>query len=298
MLGATAVFALATCQMLRRVEPFCTWYYSFAWWSYILFVQAFLYRRWGRSLLFDDPLGFLRLLPVSVTIWLVFEAFNFRLQNWHYENLPSMTALRWLGYAVAFATVLPGLVTTSELLDRSGLWERSRCRPLRNPGHLYGPLTALGLACLVLPLLWPRYFFSLVWGTFIFLLEPLNHRSGAGSILQVWEKGSLRPFFLLLASGLLCGFLWELWNYWAGSRWVYTVPFVGDLKLFEMPVLGFLGFPPFAVECYAMNCFAASAFAGRRKTWKYGVVTVTVMFDLLIFYGIDRLTVLSFAGRQ
>jgi hypothetical protein len=56
----------------------------------------------------------------------------------------------------------------------------------------------------------------------------------------------------LLASGLVCGVLWEFWNYWALTRWTYSVPYVGSLKLFEMPVPGYLGFPPFALECYAM----------------------------------------------
>jgi hypothetical protein len=56
----------------------------------------------------------------------------------------------------------------------------------------------------------------------------------------------------LLTSGLLCGVLWEFWNYWALTRWTYSVPYMGSLKLFEMPLPGYLGFPPFALECYAM----------------------------------------------
>ncbi|ABK17271.1 hypothetical protein [Syntrophobacter fumaroxidans] len=296
MLCASAVFVLATCQMLRNVEPFHTWYYSFAWWSVILFFQSVLYRRWGRAILFDNPLDFVRLLPVSVTVWLIFEAFNFRLQNWHYENLPSMTTVRLLGYTIAYATVLPGLFTARDLLERCGLWKNLRCRPLRAPQKLYRTLTALGLACGILPLLWPRYFFPLVWGAFIFLLEPRNHRTGAGSLLRDWENGSPRHFFLLLASGLLCGLLWELWNYWAGSRWVYTVPFVGGLKVFEMPLLGFLGFPPFAVECYAMYCFTVATWAKLGPARKVGLAFGVAAFDLLVFYGIDRLTVLSFSG--
>jgi hypothetical protein len=56
----------------------------------------------------------------------------------------------------------------------------------------------------------------------------------------------------LLVAGAACGVLWEFWNYWATTRWTYTVPYVGHLKVFEMPVLGYLGFPPFALECYAM----------------------------------------------
>ncbi len=46
--------------------------------------------------------------------------------------------------------------------------------------------------------------------------------------------------------------LWEFWNYWAATKWTYTVPYLGDVKIFEMPILGYLGFPPFALECYAM----------------------------------------------
>jgi hypothetical protein len=33
---------------------------------------------------------------------------------------------------------------------------------------------------------------------------------------------------------------------------VYTVPLFSEGKLFEMPDLGFLGFPPFCVECFVM----------------------------------------------
>ncbi len=50
----------------------------------------------------------------------------------------------------------------------------------------------------------------------------------------------------------MCGVLWEFWNYWATTKWTYTVPYAGNVKIFEMPVLGYLGFPPFALECYAM----------------------------------------------
>ena len=56
----------------------------------------------------------------------------------------------------------------------------------------------------------------------------------------------------LITAGLICGILWEFWNFWALTKWIYTVPFFEDLKLFEMPLAGFFGFPPFTVECYVM----------------------------------------------
>ncbi len=61
-------------------------------------------------------------------------------------------------------------------------------------------------------------------------------------------------------SGLLCGVLWEFWNYWARAKWHYTVPILENLKMFEMPLPGYLGFPPFAVECFTMYVFARVIF--------------------------------------
>jgi len=53
----------------------------------------------------------------------------------------------------------------------------------------------------------------------------------------------------------VCGLMWEFWNYWAMAKWTYNLPFLGSLEsisYFEMPAIGFLGFLPFALECWAM----------------------------------------------
>ena len=92
----------------------------------------------------------------------------------------------------------------------------------------------------------------LVWSGFVLLLEPLNYRRGRPSWLAALAVGDASLVLALLASGALCGVLWEFWNYWALTRWTYSVPYVSHLKVFEMPALGYLGFPPFALECYAM----------------------------------------------
>ena len=54
---------------------------------------------------------------------------------------------------------------------------------------------------------------------------------------------------------MVCGFFWEMWNYWAAPKWVYHVPFVDFWHVFEMPLLGYLGYLPFALELYAMYHF-------------------------------------------
>ena len=117
----------------------------------------------------------------------------------------------------------------------------------------------LGAVGAIVPLLYPSPWFApLIWLSFIFLFDPVNALRGQPSISNDLSHGDWRRLWSLLLSGLLCGVLWEFWNYWAISKWTYTVPFLGDLKIFEMPVLGFLGFPPFAVECWVMYIFVRS----------------------------------------
>jgi hypothetical protein len=62
--------------------------------------------------------------------------------------------------------------------------------------------------------------------------------------------------------------LWEFWNYWATAGWRYTIPWPLDFgaHYFRMPILGMLGFPPFAMECYAMYHFLRRML-GEEKFW-------------------------------
>jgi hypothetical protein len=123
---------------------------------------------------------------------------------------------------------------------------------------------AFGCFCLILPLITPspiaHYLAAPVWVGFIFLLDPLNYWMGRDSLLLDLQEGDPGRVYSLLLSGVACGFLWEFWNFWAGARWYYTVPILGDIKVFEMPVLGYLGFPPFAVECFVMYSFLKNIF--------------------------------------
>jgi hypothetical protein len=54
---------------------------------------------------------------------------------------------------------------------------------------------------------------------------------------------------------------------WATTKWIYTFPFpwLRELKLFEMPLVGFLGFPAFNVEYFVMFHFIALFFTREDK---------------------------------
>jgi hypothetical protein len=286
-----------------RVEPFHSWFYSFAWWSYILLADNLVFRLRGRSLLTGRRRELIRMLPISVFIWLLFEGYNLALRNWAYLGVPSEMWIRWTGYSVAFATVLPGLFITADLVEhflygsRPGVFasEAEERAPDSRPGGSAVSVAA-GVCLCVLPLLWPRYFFPAVWLGPIFLLDPLLGRLGVISLSAGIAGGDRRRLWSLMIGGFACGVLWEFWNYWAASRWVYSVPFFGNWKLFEMPALGFLGFPPFALECWILyHLLSRAVQRWRPAPARIGFWLGIAIYCALMFRLIDRYSVLGFA---
>lgn len=232
------------------VELVRTWLYTFAWWSWIVLASSWSLLRGGRSILYQAPRAFVLLSIWSAAFWFAFELLNLRLDVWYYVGIPHDAFARRVGMAVSFATVLPGVLATRDLLASFGLFERARVRPWRAGPIFRAALVGLGLASLAAAWQFPTFFHPLAWGFVVFLGEPfLVARRGEG-LLPALRRGDPRPALLLLVAGLVTGLLWESWNALAAARWIYTVPFFDELKLFEMPLAGFLGFPPFALECW------------------------------------------------
>jgi hypothetical protein len=263
-----ALLATSEGLMLARVEPFWTWHTPFAWTGYILLVDGIVYRLRGSSWLATNRSEFVFVSIASIPLWVVFEGYNLLIENWHYINLPRNLLVRDFGYAWAFATISPGIFETAELVAavrgrRSPVPALSTrvCGPRFGVGSYVS--IALGAAMLMWPLVWPSpYLAAPVFLGFIFLLDPINARAGDESFSLDLRLGQFDRLINLLVAGFICGGLWEFWNFWARAKWIYTVPIFGDLKLFEMPVLGYFGFPPFALECFTMYVFT------RRLLWR------------------------------
>jgi predicted flap endonuclease-1-like 5' DNA nuclease len=240
----------------------------------------------GRSLLRDRPWHFLWLAGVSVLWWTLFELIDVRLGNWYYVMSLGSRVLRWTAGVLAFASVLPGIVETLELVENARAWRSVRVRPLVWTPAKERAVLILGLFSFALPLVWPDLFFPLTWGSFAFLLEPWNRRHARHSFLRDLEAGEAGPFCRTLLAGLVCGGLWESWNFWARMKWVYTVPGFEGFKLFEMPLAGFLGFPPFAVECLVILRFMGSlrdrlsAAGAVRARWVAGLLGLPAVIGM------------------
>jgi hypothetical protein len=162
-----------------------------------------------------------------------------------------------VAYAWAFATIWPALFETAALLGAGPLPTPSpRPRPAP-PSIGLRRAMAVGAAFVVVPPLLPAavrpWTFGFVWLGFVLLLDPLNARAGRPSFLAAWRAGDRAFVWRWLVAGLVCGVLWELWNYWALAKWRYVgVPVFPSIRLFEMPLAGYLGFLPFALEVFAM----------------------------------------------
>ena len=241
--------------MFHGIEPAATYFTPLAWTSYILIADAAIFAITGHSRLREEPRGLLKMAALSIPLWLIFEGYNLRLENWAYVGLPQGRIETWIGYGWSFATITPGIFMTAALIESFG-WFKEESRPVRFSRGTQNAFIALGAAMLIVPLVAPRaiasYLFGLVWLGFVFFLEPINYRLHLPSFAGDLARGTRARLYSFLAAGWVCGWLWEFWNNWAAAGWIYTFPIGQQWKIFQMPAPGYLAFPVFALECFAL----------------------------------------------
>lgn len=248
-----------------KIQPFANWYFPLVWSGYILTVDALVYKIRGNSLISNRFPQFFGMLVISMLFWRVFEFINIPLQNWSYLGIEGLGIWKDLFGSISFATVLPALFETAELIRSVHLFDSRRLRKKHRitKGFLHS-MMLLGAACFVAPIFLPKFAFPLVWLSFFFILDPINYMHKQPSIVGHLKDRNLSIPLTLLLAGIILGFLWEFWNYWAIPKWTYDIPFIGFFKIFEMPVLGYLGYFPFSFELYSMYWFARSLFVRKE----------------------------------
>jgi hypothetical protein len=245
--------------MFRGAEPVATYFTPIAWSAYILIADAAVLALTARSRLHDAPLTVARMALLSIPLWSIFEAYNLRLRMWTYVGVPRGWAGALAVYGWSFATITPAIFETSDLVQAmlpplpGETW---RIRPA-----IEAAIMILGAACLIIPLVVPQriaaYLFLLLWVGVLLLLDPVNRRLGLPSFLGDLSEGFRRRLYGFVAAGWICGWLWEFWNNWAAAKWRDTFPIFERWKIFQIPAPGYLGFPPFALECFVVYVTSA-----------------------------------------
>ncbi|HOJ70587.1 MAG TPA: hypothetical protein PLR38_01970 [Syntrophorhabdaceae bacterium] len=288
----TALFfhVLSYIILLKRIEPLYFHFYTFVWWSFIVLMDVIYAIRKGRFLILKRTLP--AMIVISASFWCIFELINLRIQNWYYINLPMEYYHRYTGYLLAYGTVVPGIYITKEIIqDLIGDIEIKKIHLNRYP--FYAIIT--GFALLFLTLAVPKYFFSLAWVSAGLIFDGYNYYRGYSSFARDLEAGQIRGIIATMLSGLLCGILWEFWNFWAVTKWIYTVPFFEGMKIFEMPVPGYIGFVVFALETIAFVNLIKGIWS--TKTRALTVTFIMACFCAISFVLIDRYTVFSHIAR-
>jgi len=249
-----------------QIRPFSDNYFFPLWLGYILTVDGVVQFRSGASLLQRNGFLFIILFLVSIPLWWVFEALNEILRNWIY-HLPSDygTVSYALRASLAFSTVVPAVFVTTELVRSFSMdpLKYLPCLALRRRTLI--TLHVAGWAMLIGVLILPQYLFPLVWISLFFIIDPIATLVGGPSVGSFVRRGDWSPVFNVGAGALICGFFWEMWNYYAMPRWTYSIPYLETGHIFEMPIAGYGGYIPFGLEIYAIAALLAGLVPWFRR---------------------------------
>jgi len=238
------------------------WGFFPLWVGYSIFIDAFVFSRKGTSLIKRNWRLFIGLFLISVPAWWIFELFNLRTQNWFYDGKQYFTDFEYfLLSSLSFSTVMPAVFGTAELAGTfkwiKNIFISKKIIPDSKTLLIF---FVSGIMILSLIMIFPKIFYPFVWISVFFLIEPLNVKLGNRSILKYTSAGEWTPIFALALGGLICGFFWEMWNYFSYPKWIYHLPMVNVLHLFEMPLPGYIGYLPFPLELFAVYHFITGIF--------------------------------------
>jgi len=242
------------------------WAFFPLWLGYILLADSLVFLRKGNSIFSRSKKIFIELFIFSIPVWWLFEILNHFTKNWFYVGREYFSDTQFFLLAsLSFSTVIPAVFETAELVSS---FRRNKSKSykkivLTKRSSLY--LILAGIITLSAVILLPEYFYFLIWVSLYLLIDPINYLLGSKNLFQYLAQGNWKPVSSLITGCLICGFFWEMWNYFSYPKWIYFLPGVNFLHIFEMPALGYLGYIPFSLELFAIYNFIDGTLL-KRKT--------------------------------
>jgi hypothetical protein len=236
------------------------------WLSFILVVNGLSWRLSGRCLMIHRTRFFLMLFPLSAVFWWFFEYLNRFVQNWIYTSSAYSGWEYGLYATIPFSTVLPAVLSLREwLLSAPGI-QRAYSDFHAAPWALRRDVAAVILlaaaACLAGIGIWPSYLFPILWLSPLLMGVSLATLCGDPHVLSsALGEGDWRVAVSSALAALICGWFWEMWNFYSLSKWQYSIPLVHRFEIFEMPILGYGGYLPFGITC----AFVAELLEGSSE---------------------------------
>ncbi len=258
--------------MWFSTAPVVKYLFTPLWWGFILIIDGIVYVRTdGSSILSKIPKQMAALIVMSIVGWFFFEWLNwFVLDNWVYPNSPAIfsqaQAVFW--FTLTYTCVWPAIFEWYTLMRTypalTARWARGPALQLKGPMLVFALILGVGTGVLVG--MFPYLLFFTVWLGSLLVLPAVM------GLLKYWTpfsplvRGNWTPLVLIALAGVANGLFWEFWNH--GSEafipgrnpnfWVYDIPYINVIHVFsEMPLIGYFGYLPFGIQCWAWWLVAA-----------------------------------------
>ncbi len=256
-------------------------------WGFVLMLDGWVYvRNGGKSLIRNVPQEIVAIGIVSAGGWMLFEYLNFFVHfDWYYPFGNIISQEQFLLYAILISS---GLLTVAfewySLFQTFPIFKNRFSNGIKIiiPEKLKNYLIYLSLFFLIASGIWPNIFFWSLWLAPALLLALVIDKCGVWSPLRAIGQGNWNPVLVFALTYFCAGLVLECQNYFsaihaadrtitfttAPAYWQYDLPYINDFHLFEMPVVGFMGYLPFSGYCWLWWIACATIMGIDSKFFK------------------------------
>lgn len=246
-------------------------------WGFTLMLDGWVYvRRCGHSIIADNPKAIIGIGVSAILGWMIFEYLNnFVADSWYYPKADLIPQDEFVVYAVIGSSgLIPPAVEWYALLRTfRGFTNRYTNGPkITSPNWVTNGILIFAVLALFFTPFFPNQLYAALWYSPLIILTITLEKCGIWTPFTAIKNGNWSFVLLLALSYLFQGFLFESWNYLSASHiagapdhcgvinqvvdvsfnpnyWVYSIPYLSVFHVFEMPILGYLGYLPFGVYC-------------------------------------------------
>lgn len=246
-------------------------------WGLTLMLDGWVYvRRGGHSIIGDYPKAIIGIGVSAILGWMIFEYLNnFVLESWYYPKGELIPEDEFVIYAVLGSSGLipPAIEFYALLKTFKGLALKYTHGPkITFPNWALYLVLTLSLLSLFFAPYYPEVLFPALWYSPLILISVVLTKCKIWTPFTPVKNGDYSYVILLSLSYFFLGLCLEGFNYlsathvlgepnacgdilkeidvtYNASYWVYSIPYLNKYHLFEMPILGYLGYFPFGVYC-------------------------------------------------
>jgi hypothetical protein len=276
-LGAIAFFPCIVLLWGHFSQPkiVLNWIWIPVFWGYTLLMDGWLYVRTGGKSMIKNNIKEVFAIGVSAMGgWMLFEYLNYFVEeNWIYPCGDMIPDDEFLLYAIVGSSgLIPVIFVIYRLLNTF---------PNIKNKYANGPKVSLKpwfsnlfllilLAGMFAISFYPNQLFGLLWVAPVAILAIVLSKVGLWTPFTGLKDGNWGPLVKYTLCYLIYGVSLECINYFSFQHladgeitgftpalWTYTIPYVSFWHVFEMPLVGYLGYLPFGPYCSVWwICFA------------------------------------------